>query len=50
MTNVPVSVFVTSLSFAWYLAARFVLGPLTMGSEGRRLADSAPLASESQHH
>ena len=50
VTNVPVSVFVTSLSFAWYLAARFLLGPLTMGSEGRRLGDTAPLASEPHQH
>jgi zinc/manganese transport system permease protein len=27
VTNAPVSVFVTSLSFAGYLLARFVIGP-----------------------
>jgi zinc/manganese transport system permease protein len=31
LTNVPVSVFVTSLSFACYLAGRFVLGPWLTG-------------------
>ena len=36
ISNVPVSVFVTSLSFASYLAARFVIGPAVLGSEGRR--------------
>ena len=49
VTNVPVSVFVTSISFAWYLAARFLLGPLAMGSESRRLGGPIP-ASESHHH
>jgi zinc/manganese transport system permease protein len=35
-SNVPVSVYVTSLSFVCYLAARFVLGPASIGREGRR--------------
>jgi zinc/manganese transport system permease protein len=38
VTNLPVSVFVTSLSFAGYLLARFVVGPVTLAREGRRLA------------
>ena len=33
LTNVPVSVFVTSLSFACYLLARFVVGPWLLGRE-----------------
>src|SRR4029077_12411163 len=37
VTNLPVSVYVTSLSFAAYLLARFVIGPATLGTEGRRL-------------
>ena len=36
VTNLPVSVYVTSLSFALYLLARFVAGPMTLGFEGRR--------------
>jgi len=36
ISNVPVSVFVTSLSFACYLLARFVVGPIATGAEGRR--------------
>ena len=36
VTNLPVSVYVTSLSFVAYLLARFVLGPATLGIEGRR--------------
>ena len=36
VSNVPVSVFVTSLSFACYLLARFVVGPIVSGGEGRR--------------
>ncbi|MHB8459647.1 MAG: metal ABC transporter permease [Candidatus Limnocylindrales bacterium] len=38
LTNVPVSVFVTSLSFACYLLGRFVVGPALLGrgrSSGR---------------
>jgi zinc/manganese transport system permease protein len=35
-SNVPVSVYVTSLSFVCYLTARFVLGPASVGREGRR--------------
>ena len=41
ISNVPVSVFVTSLSFACYLLARFVLGPMATGAEGRRGATAA---------
>ena len=37
VSNVPVSVFVTSLSFACYLLARFVVGPIATGAEGRRM-------------
>jgi zinc/manganese transport system permease protein len=33
-SNVPVSVYVTSLSFASYLLARFAVGPYLMGREG----------------
>jgi zinc/manganese transport system permease protein len=36
VTNLPVSVFVTSLSFAGYLLARFLVGPATLAREGRR--------------
>ncbi len=36
VSNVPVSVFVTSLSFACYLLARFVVGPIATGAESRR--------------
>ncbi|MFI5225287.1 MAG: metal ABC transporter permease [Candidatus Limnocylindrales bacterium] len=50
VSDLPVSVFVTSLSFASYLGARFVVGPLSIGAEGRRLGDPAPLASEPHHH
>lgn len=39
-TNLPVSVYVTSISFACYLAARFVVGPATLGREGRITARS----------
>jgi zinc/manganese transport system permease protein len=35
-SNVPVSVFVTSLSFMCYLAARFLVGPRSTGHEARR--------------
>jgi zinc/manganese transport system permease protein len=35
-TNLPVSVYVTSLSFGSYLLARFIVGPGTLGREGRR--------------
>lgn len=34
-TNLPVSVYVTSLSFAGYLAARFLVGPLALGRASR---------------
>jgi zinc/manganese transport system permease protein len=33
LTNLPASVFVTSLSFACYLLARFVIGPAWLGGE-----------------
>ncbi len=36
LSDVPVSVFVTSLSFACYLLARFAIGPMATGAEGRR--------------
>jgi zinc/manganese transport system permease protein len=39
-TNLPVSVYVTSISFACYLLARFVVGPATLGREGRITARS----------
>jgi zinc/manganese transport system permease protein len=39
VTNLPVSVYVTSLSFAGYMLARFVVGPRTLGREGRRRAE-----------
>jgi zinc/manganese transport system permease protein len=46
ITNLPVSVYVTSLSFGSYLLARFIVGPRTLGREGRResleLARSEP--------
>ncbi len=42
VTNAPVSFYVTSLSFAAYLIARFVVGPLTLGAEGRRIAAEMP--------
>jgi len=35
-SNVPVSVYVTSLSFGCYLAARFLIGPRSIGHEGQR--------------
>ena len=40
-TNLPVSVYVTSLSFASYLLARFALGPRLLGAESRRPAGVA---------
>ncbi|MGH2407413.1 MAG: metal ABC transporter permease [Candidatus Limnocylindrales bacterium] len=36
LTNLPVSVYVTSLSFAVYLIARFGIGPRQLGRESRR--------------
>jgi hypothetical protein len=36
ITNVAVSVFVTSLSFVIYLGSRFVVGPTLLGREQRR--------------
>jgi hypothetical protein len=41
VTNLPVSVYVTSISFACYLLARFVVGPATLGREGRISAGSS---------
>ena len=41
VTNLPVSVYVTSISFACYLLARFVVGPATLGREGRISAGAA---------
>ena len=35
-SNVPVSVYVTSLSFGCYLAARFLIGPRSIAREGQR--------------
>jgi zinc/manganese transport system permease protein len=35
-SNVPVSVYVTSLSFGCYLAARFLFGPRSIAREGQR--------------
>lgn len=40
-TNLPVSVYVTSLSFAGYLAARWIVGPLAVGRASRRTAEGA---------
>jgi zinc/manganese transport system permease protein len=37
-SNIPVSVYVTSLSFLWYLAVRFLIGPRAIGREGHRRA------------
>jgi zinc/manganese transport system permease protein len=46
LTNLPVSFFVTSLSFACYLLGRFVVGPMLVGRErsggGYRQGASAP--------
>jgi len=39
--NLPVSVFVTTLSFVAYLVARFALGPLTLGRQRRAAAITA---------
>jgi zinc/manganese transport system permease protein len=39
--NLPVSVFVTTLSFVAYLVARFALGPLTLGRQRRAPAITA---------
>ncbi len=36
LTNLPVSVFVTSLSFACYLLGRFIVGPMVAGRERPR--------------
>ena len=44
VSNVPVSVFVTSLSFACYLLARFVVGPVVSGGEGRRTTPARDVA------
>jgi len=40
-TNLPVSVYVTSLSFAAYLAARFIVGPLAVGRASRGTFEGA---------
>ncbi|MFI5261567.1 MAG: metal ABC transporter permease [Candidatus Limnocylindrales bacterium] len=40
-TNLPVSVYVTSLSFAGYLAARFVIGPAAVGRASRGALEGA---------
>lgn len=42
VTDVPVSVYVTSLSFAGYLVARFLVGPRVLGAESRPLGSRAP--------
>jgi len=42
ITNIPVSVFVTSLAFACYLASRFVLGPLIELRAARGTSGAAP--------
>jgi zinc/manganese transport system permease protein len=46
-SNVPVSVYVTSLSFLCYLAARFLLGPEAIGREGRRRSVGERMVRES---
>jgi zinc/manganese transport system permease protein len=46
ITNLPVSVYVTSLSFALYLLARFVVGPVALGGEGRRGGEARRLDRE----
>jgi zinc/manganese transport system permease protein len=46
LTNLPVSFFVTSLSFAWYLLGRFVIGPRLLGRErsiGRTARQGSPV-------
>ncbi len=40
-TNLPVSVYVTSLSFAGYLAARFIVGPMAVGRASRGRLEGA---------
>jgi len=40
-SNIPVSVYVTSLSFVSYLAARFLIGPWSIGREGQRRREPA---------
>jgi zinc/manganese transport system permease protein len=40
--DIPVTVFVTSLSFACYLLARFVVGPITLGAAPRGRPDTRP--------
>jgi len=48
LTNLPVSFFVTSLSFACYLLGRFVVGPMLVGRErsGGGYRQGAPVAAE----
>jgi zinc/manganese transport system permease protein len=48
VTNLPVSVYVTSISFACYLLARFVIGPATLGREGRISAGSAATSGSTE--
>jgi zinc/manganese transport system permease protein len=45
-SDVPVSVYVTSLSFIAYLAARFLVGPASIGREGRRRVVARPTIVE----
>lgn len=46
VTNVPVSVFVTSLSFACYLLSRFVAGPWLLGRDRATVLRQEPAALE----
>ncbi len=46
VTDIPVSVYVTSLSFVCYLGARFVIGPMTLAAEGRRSVGATPAGAE----
>jgi zinc/manganese transport system permease protein len=45
-SNIPVSVYVTSLSFVSYLTARFLIGPASIGREGRRPPLAEPAMRE----
>jgi zinc/manganese transport system permease protein len=45
-SNIPVSVYVTSLSFLWYLAARFLIGPRAIAREGQRRSVAAQTITE----
>ncbi len=42
VTNVAVSVYVTSISFVLYLGSRFLVGPTLLGREQRRPGQTAP--------